>query len=103
MSVTITLGALANQVRVSVTASTSDVPPYYASILAPNLAAATKMIESRAPNAPEDAMNKAAVQIVGYWLESPPSAPQRYGYNAWLHSGAAQILAPFIERRAEAI
>ena len=103
MSVTLTLGQLANQVRVSVTASTSDVPPYYASILVPNLAAATKLIESRAPNAPEDAMNKAAVMIVGYWLESPPSNPQRFGFNAWLQSGAAQILAPFIERRAEAI
>ena len=103
MSVTLTLGQLANQVRVSTTAFTSDVSPYYASILALDLAAATKMIESRAPNAPEDAMNKAAVQIIGYWLESPPSAPQRFGYNAWLHSGAGQILAPWIERRAEAV
>ena len=103
MSVTLTLGQLANQVRVSVTASTSDVPPYYRSILLPNLAAATKMIESRAPDAPEDAQNKAAVMIVGYWLESPPAAAQRFGFNAWLHSGAAQVLAPFIQRRAEAV
>ena len=103
MSVTLTLGQLANQVRVSVTASTSDVPPYYRSILLPNLAAATKMIERRAPDAPEDAQNKAAVMIVGYWMESAPSNPQRFGFNAWLHSGAAQVLGPFIERRAQAI
>ena len=103
MSVTLTIGQLANQVRVSVTASESDVPPYYRTILLPNLAAATKLIESRAPDAPEDVQNKAAVMIVGYWLESPPSNPQRFGFNAWLHSGAAQILKPFIERRAQPV
>ena len=103
MSVTLTLGALANQVRVSVTASTSDVLPYYASILTPSLAAATELVERRAPLAPDDAQNRAVVQIVGYWLESPPSNPQRFGYNAWLQIGAAQILAPYIERRAQAI
>ena len=103
MSVTITLGQLANQVRVSVTASESDVPMYYRTILTPNLAAATALVEARAPDAPDAAHNKAVVQIVGYWLDAPPAAPQRFGYNAWLHSGAAQILGPFIERRAEAI
>ena len=103
MSVTLTLGQLANAVRVSVTAATSDVPQYYASTLTPNLAAATSLVESRAPDAPDDAQNRAVVQIVGYWLDAPQAAPQRFGYNAWLQSGAAQILAPFIERRAQAI
>ena len=103
MAVTITLGQLANQVRISTTASTSDVPDEYNTILSTNLAAATALVESRAPAAPDDSQNKAVVQIVGYWLESPPAAPQRFGYNAWLHSGAAQILGPFIERRAQAI
>ena len=103
MAVTLTLGELANQVRISTTSSTSDVPDEYNTILSTNLAAATAMVESRAPAAPAESQNKAVVQIVGYWLESPPSAPQRFGYNAWLHSGAAQILGPFIERRAEPV
>ena len=103
MAVTLTLGELANQVRISVTASTSDVPDEYNTILSTNLAAATALVESRAPAAPDDSQNKAVVQLVAYWLDAPPAAPQRFGYNAWLHSGAAQILAPFIERRAEAI
>ncbi len=103
MSVTITIGSLANETRVSVTSSTSDVSPYYAKILEASLAAATILVEGRAPNAPEASQNKAVVQIVGYWLETPPSNPQRFGHNAWLHSGAAQILGPFIERRAQAI
>ena len=103
MAVTITIGQLANQTRVSVTGNESDVPQYYRSILTPNLAAATALVEARAPDAPDDAQNRAVVQIVGYWLESPPAPAQRFGANAWLHSGAGQILAPFIERRAQAI
>ena len=103
MSVTLTLGDLAAQVRVSATDDASDIPSGYVEILVRDLAAATSMVEGRAPDAPDDAQNKAVVQIVGYWLESPPSNPQRFGYNAWLQSGAAQILAPFIERRAQAI
>ena len=103
MAVTITLGELANQVRVSPTDATPDVPDEYAAILKDDLAAAAQLVERRAPLAPTDSQNKAVVQIVGYWLESPPSAPQRFGFNAWLHSGAAQILAPFIQRRAEAV
>ena len=103
MAVTITLGELANQVRVSSTDATPDVPDEYAAILSADLAAAAELVERRAPLAPTDSQNKAVVQIVGYWLESPPSPPQRFGFNAWLQSGAAQILAPYIERRAQAV
>ena len=103
MAVTLTLGELANQVRVSPTDATPDVPDGYASILRADLAAATALVEARAPDAPDDAQNKAVVQIVGYWLESEPASAQRFGHNAWLHSGAAQVLGPFIERRAQAI
>ena len=81
----------------------SGVPSGYVEILTQDLAAATAMVERRAPEAPDNAQNKAVVQLVGYWLESPEAPPQRFGYNAWLHSGAAQVLAPFIERRAQAI
>ena len=103
MSVTLALGDLANQVRVSPTDDAADIPKGYVVILTRDLEAATSMVERRAPEAPDSAQNKAVVQIVGYWLESPQSPPQRFGFNAWLHSGAAQILAPFIERRAAAI
>ena len=103
MSVTISLGQLANHVRVSTTPGIPDVPMYYQHILGLDLAAATKLIESRAPNAPKEAQNKAAVQIIGYWLQAPEAAAQRFGYNAWQNSGAAQILAPFIDHRAEAV
>lgn len=81
MAVTVTLGRLANEVRVSTTANTSDVPAHYVNVLTTNLAAATALVEARAPDAPEDSQNKAVIQLVGYWLEAPPSAPQRFGYN----------------------
>ena len=103
MSVTITLADLANQVRVSSTEDEADIPTGYVAILKQDMAAATALVERRAPDAPDNAQNKAVVQIVGYWFQSPEAPPQRYGHNAWLHSGAAQVLAPFIERRAQAI
>ena len=103
MSVTLTLGALANQVRVSVTDDAADIPTGYVAVLVQDLAAATAMVERRAPEAPDVAQNKAVVQIIGYWLQSPTAPAQRFGQNAWLQSGAAQVLGPFIQRRAEAV
>ena len=103
MAVTITLQQLAHEVRVTTNSADSGITPYYVTILQRDLNAATEMVERRAPLAPTESQNKAVVLIVGYWLEAPRAAPQRFGYNAWLHSGAAQILGPFIERRAQAI
>ena len=102
MAVTITLNELAVHVGYSVS---DTVPPRhpYAVKLIDWLAAATELVEARAPLAPDDSQNNAIALIVGYWAESPVAAPQRFGYNAWLHSGAAAILGPHIERRAEAI
>ena len=102
MAVTLTLNELAVQLGYSVSDSVPPSPAY-AVDLSDWLAAATEWVERRAPNAPEDAMNRAVTQIAGYWNDAPRAAPQRFGYNAWLHSGAAQILGPFIERRAQAV
>ena len=57
MSITITVGQLANQVRVSVTPHASGVPSGYLEILTQDLAAATLMVERRAPEAPDVAQN----------------------------------------------
>ena len=102
MAVTLTFQQLAIHLRY--TTSDSVPPPQERLVdLHAWLAAATELVEKRAPLAPTDSQNRAVAQICGYWSEAPGNAPQRFGYNAWLHSGAAQILAPFIERRAEAI
>ena len=102
MSVTLTLNELAVQLGYSVS---DTVPPPHAYVvdLLDWLAAATEWVERRAPNAPENTQNRAVTQIAGYWSQAPLAPPQRFGYNAWLHSGAAALLAPYISRRAQAI
>ena len=102
MAVTLTLNELAVHVGYSVSDSVPPPAPYIVPLI-DALRSASELVERRAPLAPTDSQNEAVAQIVGYRFQSPRAAPQRFGYNAWLHSGAAQILAPFIERRAEAI
>ena len=102
MAVTLTLNELAVQLGYSVSDS---VPPRQAYVvdLRDWLAAATEIVERRAPLAPSDSQNRAVTQIAGYWSQAPLAPAQRFGANAWLHSGAAQLLGPWIERRAQAI
>ena len=102
MAVTLTLNELAIQLRYTTDAS---IPPRHEHHVDLNswLNAATALVERRAPLAPSTTQNTAVALIAGYWAESPSASPQRFGYNAWLHSGAAQVLAPWIQRRAQAI
>ena len=102
MAVTLTLNELAVHLGLSVSDSVPPRGPYIVPLL-DSLQAAKELVERRAPLAPTDAQNMAVTQLAAYWWGSPRAAPQRYGYNAWRHSGAAQILAPFIVRRAQAI
>ena len=102
MAVTLTLNELAVQLGYSISDSVPPAAPYVVD-LRDWLAAATELVERRAPLAPEDAMNQAVTRICGYWAQSPQAAPQRFGYSAWLHSGAGALLGPFIKRRAQAI
>ena len=102
MAVTLTPQELAAHLGI-VTSDTQPIPGPYVTMVVDSLQAATELVERRAPLAPTDSQNMAVTQIAGYWFQSPRSAPQRFGHNAWLHSGAAQILAPHIERRAQAI
>ena len=102
MAVTLTHQELAAHLRIT-TSDTQPIPGPYVTFVVDSLQAASELVERRAPLAPTDSQNMAVTMICGYWFESPPSNPQRFGYSAWLHSGAAQILKPFIERRAEAV
>ena len=102
MAVTLTLNELAVQLGYSISDSVPPAQPYVVD-LRDWLAAATEWVERRAPLAPSDTQNQAVTRICGYWRESPQAPPQRFGFNAWLHSGAAQLLGPWISRRAQAI
>ena len=59
------------------------------------LAAATVLVEHRAPDAPVAAQNEAAVRLAAYWFDQPPAG--RYAGHAWAlgNSGAAAILQPW--------
>ena len=102
MAVTLTVNELAVHLGLSVSDSVPP-PQHYAVGLLDSLQAATEIVERRAPLAPSDSQNMAVAMISGYWWESPRAPAQRFGQNAWLQSGAAQILGPFMERRAQAI
>ena len=102
MAVTITPQKLAAHLRI-VTSDTQPIPGPYVTVVVDSLQAVTALVERRAPLAPTDTQNMAVTQIAGYWWESPQAAARRFGFNAWQHSGAAQLLAPFIERRAEPV
>ena len=102
MAVTLTHQELAAHLRI-ISSDTQPIPGPYVVIVVDSLQAATELVEHRAPLAPTDSQNAAVVLICGYWFEAPRAAPQRFGYSAWLHSGCAAVLAPFIERRAEAV
>ena len=102
MAVTLTIQRLALHLRVT-TIEGQDVPPQYVTILTDFLVTATELVERRAPDAPTDSQNMAVARICAYWNQALDAAPQRFGYNAWQNSGAAQILGVFISRRAEAV
>ena len=102
MAVTLTHQELAAHLRIT-TSDTQPIPGPYVTIVVDSLQAATELVERRAPLAPTDSQNRAVTLLCGYWFESPRAAPQRFGYGAWLHSGAAQLLSPWIERRAQAV
>ena len=103
MAVTISVGDLAIRTRVSTTTDLSTLQPGDVAVLTDALASSTAIVETRAPAAPETVQNQAVVHIVAYWLDAPFGAPARFGYDAFLNSGAGQLLAPYIVRRAEAV
>ena len=102
MAVTLTIQRLALHLRIT-TSESQPVPDSYVTILVDSLAAATELVERRAPDAPTDSQNMAVGRICAYWFQAPEAAPARFSFHAWQNSGAAEILAPYIDRRAEAV
>ena len=102
MTVTLTNQELAAHLGI-ITSDTQPIPGPYVTQVVDDLQAAAELVEKRAPLAPTNSQNRAVVLICGYWFQAPRAAPQRFGYSAWLHSGAAAILKPWIVRRAQTI
>ena len=102
MAVTLTTRALALHLRI-ITSDLQQIPLPYVTELVDSLEAATEMVERRAPDAPSNSQNMAVARLCAYWFQAPEAAPARFSFHAWQNSGAAEILAPYIDRRAEAV
>ena len=92
MALTITLPQLAAALRLQAS-PTGTVDEPYLDILARQLAVAEALIESFAPDAPDDVKNEAAIRLVGYLLDQAPTGMQ--SQNPIRHSGALSLLSPF--------
>ena len=102
MGVTITLGEVALELRISVTDDVAAVPAHYVELITRAIADATELINRSAPNAADGIANRAAILLIAYWFDADPSENRRQR-SAWYMSGAAETLSPWIERRAEAV
>ena len=101
MAVTLTVQELAVGLRIDASPTVPVEEPHLG-LLTRSLAVATAYIERRAPTADSDTQNEAVVRICG-WLYDSPSSGNRTVQGAYLHSGAAGLLSPYVDRRAEAI
>ena len=61
------------------------------------------MVRDRAPEAPEALQDAATVQIAAYFYDRPSSPGGNRFADAWLNSGAAQILNRYVSRAARPI
>ena len=100
MAVTLDVQALGVGLRITThpTHSTGALVEPELGILTLLLAVATEHVERRAPDAPDDVHDEAAIRLCGWLYDSPP-AERRTVQSAYLHSGAAGLLAPWVERR----
>ena len=92
MALTITISQLAAARRLQ-TSPTGVVSEPHLDILVRQLAVAEALIESFAVDAPDAVKNEAAIRLVGYLLDQPPTGMQ--SQNPLRHSGALPLLSPF--------
>ena len=67
------------------------------------LAVGTATVLDRAPNAPDAIHNEAVTRFAAYLLDKDPATRGMTYANAWANSGAASLVARWIDRRAEAV
>ena len=88
MTVTLTLAQLSNDLRIgTLDTERTDILTRY-------LAAATAIVERRAPNAPDDVHNVACGLLCAFWYDAGRMS------NAFKFSGAYDLLRPWIRTTA---
>ena len=91
MAVTLTVNDLSLALRITTHLETPALP--YSDILDRQLAAASAIVESYAPAAPDENLNEAVIMLVGHLLQQPPHS--RAPENAFILSGARALLGPW--------
>ena len=84
MTVTIDVQALGNDIRIGPLDAETQA------VLERELSAAKAIIERRAPHAPDEIHNLAAIQLCAYWYDSGRQT------NAFKYSGAYDTLRPWL-------
>lgn len=94
----VTVRALAAELRIS--DGTADPPEPHLSILTRLLGVADAMVDQIAPDAPDAIKDEARVRFAGYLFDQPSAARGDFYSNGWRNSGAASLVARWVERRA---
>ena len=95
----VTLSSLALNLRV-ITEPGQTVEEPYNTVLSSLLAWAEETVDLQSSGAPSATRDLAIYQLCGYVYDKPQSAQGQAYANAWLNSGASNILRNYIQRRA---
>ena len=84
-----------------------SVPPGLAAaqvaVLTRVLATAQTLVAERTPTAPALLCDQAILNIAGYLYDRPTASPGTRFANAWGNSGASELLAAYVRRRARIV
>ena len=95
----VTVASLAIHLRLQ-TDPVAAVPEPTNTVLTGLLAWASADAARRAPMADESSLDQAIIAMCGYVYDAPPSRRGEGYANAWRSSGAAEMLRPWVRRRA---
>ena len=95
----VTVSSLALNLRI-ITEPGQTLEEPYSTILSLLLAWAEETVDLQAPGAPNSTRDLAINQLCGYIYDKPQSAQGQAYANAWINSGASNILRNYIKRRA---
>ena len=76
-------------------------PEPVASILTRLMAVASATVEHRASDAPDDIKDEAVIRMASYLYDQPTAASGDRYAGAFRNSGAASLLGPWVQRRAQ--
>ena len=98
----VSVGDLALDLRLIATA-TEAVPAGQTAILMRHLDAAAALVTERTSGAPDSLKDAAVIAVAAYLFDRPTASGGTRYASAWTNSGASDLLAAYIRRRAGVI